>query len=168
MKDSIYREMAAGNERPQRVGHRGLRVRYGIVESPEHFVFRFRFREIAARINCQKSQIVPEWKNPVRKVRCRVQETMLRAGGLYHRSHPAGVSARSVRNFRQYCLISGLRLFGRMISGNGHSEWETWLKLVFEKFGEQPFDEMVQLCILSEFTSTLNRRLKLTWLPVIC
>ncbi|MBN1759760.1 MAG: hypothetical protein JW863_15640 [Chitinispirillaceae bacterium] len=55
-----------------------------------------------------------------------------------------------------------------MISGNGHSEWETWLKLVFEKFGEQPFDEMVQLCILSEFTSTLNRRLKLTWLPVIC
>ncbi len=45
-------------------------------------------------------------------------------------------------------------------------EWNNWLLLVFSKYGVLPFDEITRLCVLAEFTSTTNKRLKLTWLPV--
>jgi signal transduction histidine kinase/CheY-specific phosphatase CheX len=47
-----------------------------------------------------------------------------------------------------------------------HSEWNNWLKLVFQKFGQLPFDEMTQLCILDEFTNGNGKPLTCTWLPV--
>lgn len=46
------------------------------------------------------------------------------------------------------------------------NEWKNWLNLVYSKFNEIPFSDIVQLCILTEFSNSNNRTLTLKWLPV--
>jgi|WetSurMetagenome_2_1015567.scaffolds.fasta_scaffold26240_1 two-component system, chemotaxis family, sensor kinase CheA len=53
------------------------------------------------------------------------------------------------------------------VSGALATEWKTWLSLVFERYGQIPFGDMKELCVLNEVRNGRDRVLKLNWLPIV-